>query len=234
MIVAYVDDLIFAGYGSVVTNFYREFEKPCTFSAQEELKTGASPTTFLGFAYKRKRDYIEIDAPEYTTKILEAFSHTDCKPRLVPGDPGNFVLDQKTRDSEPLNAKEHKLYRRLVGQCLWLSNVRRDIAYAVKELSKFVHAPTLGDMKRGKDLLRYLKTTQKDSIFLKPFKTSNFTVEAHSGADLGGCRTSRKSTSGGCLALNGSIVHTWAKQQQTVADSSAESEFIGPAQACKY
>ena len=68
---------------------------------------------------------------------------------------------------------------------------------------------------------------------MKPFKTSNFTVEAHSDADLGGCRTSRKSTSGGCLALNGPIVHTWAKQQQTVADSSAESEFIGLAQACK-
>ena len=68
---------------------------------------------------------------------------------------------------------------------------------------------------------------------MKPFKTADFTVEAHSDADLGGCRTSRKSTSGGCLALNGSIIHTWAKQQQTVADSSAESEFIGLAQACK-
>ena len=37
---------------------------------------------------------------------------------------------------------------------------------------------------------------------------------------------------GGRLALNGSILHTWAKQH-TVADSSAESEFIGLAQACK-
>ena len=102
-----------------------------------------------------------------------------------------------------------------------------------QRIVKFVHAPTLDDMKRGKDLLRYLKATQKESIFLKPFKTADFTVEAHSDADLGGCRTSRKSTSGGCLALNGSIVHTWAEQQQTVADSSAESEFIGLAQACK-
>ena len=120
-----------------------------------------------------------------------------------------------------------------MGQCLWLSNVRRDIAYAVKELSKFVHAPTEDDWARGTKLLRYLKATQKETIFLRPKKIGHFFIEAHSDADLGGCRTSRKSTSGGCLSLNGAIIHTWAKQQQTVADSSAESEFIGLAQACK-
>ena len=122
---------------------------------------------FLGFSYTRRKDYIEIDASDYTKKVLQAFSHAECKPRLVPGDPGNFVLDQKTRDSEPLKPKEHKLYRRLVGQCLWLSNVRRDIAYAVKELSKFAHAPTEDDMKRGHDLLRYLKATQNETIFFE-------------------------------------------------------------------
>ena len=165
MIVAYVDDLIVAGNDSVVNNFYHEFEKSCTCSVPEELKYGAGPIIFLGSAYAWYRDYFKIDASNYTAKILEAFSHTECKPRLIPGEPGNFVIDQKTRDSEPLKPKEHKSYRRLVGQCLWLSNVRRDIAYAVKELSKFVHAPTVDDMKRGSDLLRYLKATQNETIF---------------------------------------------------------------------
>ena len=58
-------------------------------------------------------------------------------------------------------------------------------------------------------------------------------LTAFTDADLGGCRTSRKSTSGGCIALSGAIFHTWAKQQNTIADSSAESEFNGLAQACK-
>ena len=68
---------------------------------------------------------------------------------------------------------------------------------------------------------------------LKPRKDNIFKIESFTDADLGGCRTSRKSTSGGCISLNGSIIHTWAKQQDTIADSSAESEFIGMTQACK-
>ena len=58
-------------------------------------------------------------------------------------------------------------------------------------------------------------------------------LEAFSDADLGNCRTTRKSTSGGCLSLNESIVFTWAKQQDTVADSSTESEYLAMVHACK-
>ena len=101
MIVAYVGDIIAAGYDSVVDSFYHEFEKSCTCSAPEELKYGANPITFIGFSYTRYRDYVKIDASEYTTKILEALSYTSCKPRLVPGDPGYFTRLAK-------NAEMHK------------------------------------------------------------------------------------------------------------------------------
>ena len=138
-----------------------------------------------------------------------------------------------TRESPPLNKEGHRAYRRLVGQCLWLSSVRRDIAYAVKELSKFVHAPTQEDRARGQHLLRYLVGTKDEMIHLCPTKTNTFTVVAYTDADLAGCTASRKSTSGGCLSLNGSIIHSWAKQQETIADSSGESEFIALVYAAK-
>ena len=135
IIVAYVDDLIVSGDKLTVNTFYKKFEKSCTCSIPEELAVGTKPITFLGFDYTRYKDYIKIDALEYTEKVLEAFGYQHSRAKLVPGTTGNFVLDHETRDSKPLNTKEHKNYRRLVGQCLWLSNVRRDIAYAVKELS---------------------------------------------------------------------------------------------------
>ena len=50
---------------------------------------------------------------------------------------------------------------------------------------------------------------------------------------MAGCTTPRKSTSGGCLSLKGSIIHSWAKQQDTIADSSGESEFIALVYAAK-
>merc|ERR1711915_262850 len=233
MIIIYVDDLI-AGEEQTVTEFFKGFEKSVSFgTAPEELKEEGNPITFLGFQYRRKKDYIEIDPSEYTTKILEAFNHQDARPLKTTGELGEFILDMNDRKILPENGKQHKLYRRLVGQTLWLSSVRRDIAYAVKELSKYVHNPTEDDVKRGHHLLRYLVGTQDEKVHLRPNKQDIFTLEAFTDADLGNCRTTRKSTSGGCLSLNGSIVFTWTKQQDTVADSSTESEYLAMVHACK-
>ena len=233
IIVTYVDDLIVSGEKAVVDKFYHVFTKSVTCSPPESLEVGAKPITFLGFEYERTKDRIIINPQKYVEKVLEAFSVEKTKTRVTPGVQGPFHIDPHNRESPRLDAKKHKLYRRLVGQCLWLSNVRRDIAYAVKELSKFVHAPTMEDWDKGIHLLKYLAGTMTDCIHLHPTENHKIILTAHTDADLGGCVSSRKSTSGGCIAINGSIIHTWAKQQSTVADSSAESEFIGMVQAMK-
>ena len=206
----------------------------CT-SEPEELKTNGKPVTFLGFQYTREADCIKIDPSEYTDKVLESFGCTNVRKLKTTGEPGNFILDPEDRKSKilPKDGKEHKKYRRLVGQLLWLSSVRRDIAFSVKELSKFVHDPTEDDMDRGYHVLRYLIGTKHECIYLRPRRENGLKIESFTDADLAGCRTSRKSTSGGSILLNESITHTWAKQQDTIADSSAESEFIGMTYACK-
>ena len=86
---------------------------------------------------------------------------------------------------------EHKRYRRLVGQLLWLSINRRDIAYAAKDLSKYRHDPTNEDVQKGICPLRYLAGTRNEKVFLKPNKLDYFGLEAYSGAHLGNCRTSK-------------------------------------------
>ena len=100
-------------------------------------------------------------------------------------------------------------------------------------MSKYVHNPTDDDVKRGEHLLRYLAGTRDEKVHLRPNVQEMFTIEAFTDADLGNCRTTRRSTSGGCIALNGSIIFTWAKQQDTVAESSTESEYLAMVHACK-
>ena len=46
------------------------------------------------------------------------------------------------------------------------------------------------------------------------------------GCDWAGCRTTRKSTSGGVLCLLACPFHHYARTQQTIATSSAESDFF--------
>ena len=116
---------------------------------------------------------------------------------------------------------------------LWLSNVRRDISYGVKELSKFVHAPTEEDQQRATNLLKYLNGTKDLVLHLCPNKDDFFDIVTYTDSDLGGCETSRKSTSGGTLSISGSIFHSWAKKKETIAMSSGEAEFIALCTAAK-
>ena len=51
------------------------------------------------------------------------------------------------------------------------------------------------------------------------------TVNAYSDADWGGDRATRRSVSGGCIFLGAHCVKHWARKQQVVALSSAESEL---------
>ena len=95
-------------------------------------------------------------------KIPEAFECDGLPPLKKPAVPGDFILDHENREPGKLtkDGKEHRKYRRLVGQTLWLSSVRRDTAYSVKELSKFVHDPTEDDVKKGYHLLRYIRYSE--------------------------------------------------------------------------
>ena len=50
-------------------------------------------------------------------------------------------------------------------------------------------------------------------------------VKTYSDADWAGCKQSRKSTTGGCIAIGTHIIKGWSKTQSLIALSSAESEL---------
>ena len=63
-----------------------------------------------------------------------------CKAAPTPGT--DALKKGKAELAEALSPEEHQQYRKLVGQLLWLCNLRMDIMYAVKELSRGLAAPT--------------------------------------------------------------------------------------------
>ena len=68
----------------------------------------------------------------YVEKILEALEMQDCRSVTAPG----VDTLKKVADFQQVSPEMQKLYRRVVGQLLWLSNLRCDIMYAVTELQK--------------------------------------------------------------------------------------------------
>eukprot|EP00971_Amphidinium_carterae_P054006 1063159-Amphidinium_carterae.1 len=76
-----------------------------------------------------------------------------CNPSTIPGNKKLPIA------GKPVDKEQHSMYRTSVGQLLWVSQLRVDIAYAVKELSRALQQPDNEDLKNLKQLLRYIKGT---------------------------------------------------------------------------
>ena len=84
--------------------------------------------------------------------------------------------------------------------------------------------PTKGDWTRLKRLGRYLAGRPRLRVLFE-WQSPARDITAYSDADWAGDKTTRKSTSGGCLMVGNHLIKGWAKTQALIALSSAESEL---------
>ncbi|GKA93392.1 ribonuclease H-like domain-containing protein [Tanacetum coccineum] len=76
--------------------------------------------------------------------------------------------------------------------------------------------------------LQYLTFTRPDISYVL-FSSSTTDLVAYSDADLAGCPTTRRSTSGYCVFLGNNLLSWSSKRQPTLSRSSAEAEYRGVA-----
>nr|GEX59415.1 hypothetical protein [Tanacetum cinerariifolium] len=81
-----------------------------------------------------------------------------------------------------------------------------------------------------KRIFRYLKGTS--SLGLWYLKYLGFDLKGYSDSDYARCNMDRKSTLGACQLLRGKLVYWSVKNQQSVAMSSTEAEYIAAAGCC--
>jgi len=63
-------------------------------------------------------------------------------------------------------------------------------------------------------------------VFKYPWQDAH-ELDVYSDTDWGGCKTTRKSTSGGCVLLGRHLLKSWSSTQPSVSLSSGEAEFYG-------
>ncbi|XP_074299785.1 secreted RxLR effector protein 161-like [Silene latifolia] len=101
--------------------------------------------------------------------------------------------------------------------------------YAASLLSRFMNEPSEIHMGAAKRVLRYLRGTADFGILYKPCSSPKLT--AYSDSDWGGSVDDMKSTSGYAFTL-GSGVFSWiSKNQEVVAQSTAEAEYVAASAA---
>lgn len=169
---------------------------------------------FRGITYEADPRHVEI--------VVEQLGLEEAKFVLTPGtkEEGRTQVGME----RALSSTEASKYRVLVARCVYLSLDRPDASFSVKECSRRMSQPTVGDWYRRKRLGRYLAGRPRlQQVYEWQPKQSIMT--AFTDADWAGCRATRKSTTGGCIIVGGHMLKGWSKTQFLVALSSAESEL---------
>ena len=212
-LLVYVDDVILAG------NSLDEITATKTFlSNRFKLKDLGQLKYFLGIEVARSKNGIALCQRKYALEILEDTGFLAAKSSLFPVDQ-NLSLTQG--DGELLT--DPSQYRRLVGRLIYLTITRPDLVYAVHILSQFMDKPREPHLSAAHQVLRYIKRTPGQGIFLP--STGNIELTAYCDADWARCKDTRRSITGYCVMLGNAPVSWKTKKQTTVSRSSAEAEY---------
>ena len=102
-----------------------------------------------------------------------------------------------------------------------------DIVFSVGLCATFQSNPKKSHLKAVKRILRYLNGT--DDLCLWYPKGSSMNLIGYTDADFAGFNVDRKSTSGMAHFLGSCLISWGSKKQNSVALSTAESEYIAAA-----
>ena len=177
-----------------------------------------------GWEYECDQRHAEI--------ILEELDLTKCKPVGTTG--VEDTLKRSTEDEAhgaiPLSPAMATQYRGLTARANYMAQDRAEIQYAVKELCRTMSAPNNDSWSKLQRLAKYLAGRPR-AVSLYSWQCATDVVDVYSDANWAGCKTSRKSTSGGTVLWGSSVLKSYSKTQGTIAQSSAESELIAVVKA---
>jgi hypothetical protein len=155
------------------------------------------------------------------------------------------VLSKNGYDDDPeqddpndnLDKEEGKVFRGLAARLNYMAQDNMFVQFPAKEICKNMSNPTRQDFAKIKRVVRFLKGMGDLSLLYawQPEEEAG-KVMVYVDSDWAGCRTSRRSTSGGVMCVGRHVLRTWSCTQSTVATSSGEAELIamfeGAARGC--
>lgn len=218
----YVDD------GLIIAEDEKEIEELLHHLMQHfNLKTHGGDQ-FLGMEVKMEEGHIALGQRAFAERIVRQYHMADSFPVSTPFNPNRSLVSSSSHSSAvPVTFP----YRQAVGSLNYLAVATRpDIAYAVGVAARFLANPDAAAVNLVKDIIRYVKGTVAYEL---RFEEGEITLDGYCDADYAGCPRTRRSTSGQIFMVAGGSVSWRSKRQPTVAQSTAEAEYVAAAEACK-
>ena len=212
-----MDDITLVGAAHAVTQVAKKLQNQFKMTDLQKLHH------ILGIEVTQTDAGIYLKQSQMIKKVLDKFNMADCNPVTTPQAVGESKLS--TEDS-----KNDFPYRELVGSLQYLvSCTRPDLANVVRSLSKHLTNYTSTHWKMAKRVLRYLKSTENEGLFIKK-SDKNIKIQVFADASYAN-EDSRRSVTGYVVMINDTSVIWKSRTQDNVASSSTTAEYIAAYEA---
>jgi hypothetical protein len=174
-----------------------------------DIKDLGKLSYFLGIEIAYSNKGLFLSQRKYTLDLLKETGKLGAKPANTPMETNTKL---RLEDDELLS--DIGQYQKLVGKLICLTITRPDISFAVSMVSQFMHAPRTSHLSAIDRILRYLKCTPGQGIWMR--KNGSNDVVGFSNADWAGI-CDRKSTTDFCTFVGGNL-----KKQEAECYSSLQ------------
>ena len=235
----YVDDIPYAYHA----NDAKEMDSDIRSLGQRfKLKVMGDAEYIIGWRIRRDRQRmtLTLDQESYVNQVLEDYGMDQCWSTHTPGTSIQELYpvgDEVKPDEHRKSRGEHgcidskvstESYASVVGSLQYAAcSTRPDIAHAVNSLAAFLKGPQPRHVNAAKRVLRYLAGTR--GLGLTYSGTHDFKMECYADSDWAANPEDRKSISGYLAHACGAAIDWHSKRQPTVAQSSAEAEYVSGA-----
>jgi hypothetical protein len=216
----HVDDGIVVGKSHDIDAMLEKLGKYFILKVTDELSIGHQEK-LLGSLITRTPDGFSQEClPAHIDKYLKILNMETCSSVSTPGE----KADTRRPDEIELDPQEAETYRSAVGLALFFVQFRPECLYAVKECSRGMRQPTVGDLRRAKRIARYLRGSRGLVLKLTPKLEEIQKITCACDSDWAKDMVDRKSTTGVAVFWAGALITALSRTQGTVALSAAEAE----------
>ncbi|XP_019414623.1 PREDICTED: uncharacterized protein LOC109326392 [Lupinus angustifolius] len=209
----YVDDSILGGNGNDEISKVKQL-----LDQQFKIKDLGSLKYFLGLEVSYSNRGISLCQRKYALDLLSDTGFLLSKPVPTP-----MIKSPHLHQHDIAPYDKTELYRQLVDRFLYLTNTKPDLSFVVQQLSQFMANPTIHHHKAMTRVLRYIRGSPSQGLLYPT--TSILHLKGYSDSDWATCPDTRKSISGYCMFLGGSLISWKSKKQNTFSMSSSEAEY---------
>lgn len=229
-LVLYVDDILLIGSDVTTLQEVKTWLGSC-FS----MKDMGEAAYILGIKIYRDRSkrLIGLSQSTYIDKVLKRFKMQDSKKGNLPMLHGMALSKSQCPSSQKeLEEMSRVPYASAVGSIMYaMLCTRPDVSYALSMTSRYQANPGQSHWVAVKNILKYLRRTKE--MFLVFGGSEELRVTGYSDASFQTDKDDCRSQSGFVFLLNGGAISWRSSKQDTVADSTTESEYIAASEAAK-